>query len=160
MSATAPTTFEIFYGQRVSEVAAVAAPTVVTVTTVITSMKVMTLPATLTGGKNEGPYDPSASSTTLTTFRNKHLLLTASEVAPTLDASLATSTKLVGTRTGGNNYSGYDPSATSTKPRGTKIGGITNYTTVQTPPATSTKPTGTMMEGITNYTTVTASAVA
>ncbi|KAH6878326.1 concanavalin A-like lectin/glucanase domain-containing protein [Alternaria rosae] len=121
VSATAPTTFEILYGQRVSEVAAVAAPTVVTGTTVITSTKVMTLPATLTGGKNEGPYNPSASSTTLTPFRNKRLLLTASEVAPTLDASSTTSTKVVGTRTGGNNYSGYDPSAASTKPRGTKI---------------------------------------
>ena len=161
-SPTAPTTFEILYGQRVSEVAPEAAPAVVTVTTVITPTKVMTLPATLTGGRNMSPYDPSASSTTLITFHNKRLLLTVSEAAPALEASSATSTKPVGTRTGGNNYIGYDPSATSTsaKPTGTRIGGITNYTTVQTPRASSTKPIGTTMDGITNYTTATASAVA
>jgi len=161
-SPTAPTTFEILYGQRASQVAPEAAPAVVTVTTVITSTKVMTLPATLTGGKNMSPYDPSESSTTLITFHNKRLLLTASEAAPVFEASSATSTKPVGTTTGGKYYSGYDPSATPTsaKPTGTRIGGITNYTTVQTPRASSTKPIGTTMDGVTNYTTVTASAVA
>lgn len=78
----------------------------ITVTTVITIMKVMTLPVTLTGGNNYGPYDPSTAAVkpTGTTIGGINYV--------PFDPS-ATSIKLVGTTTGGINYSPYDPLATS-----------------------------------------------
>jgi hypothetical protein len=135
VSAAAPTTFASFYGKRLSEMALVAAPTVVITTVFITSTKVMTLPATLTGGNNYGPYDPSAPtivSTALLAFHKKRFSMMASEAAPSLDTPSTTSAKPIGTRTGGINYGPYDPSATSAKPIGTRTEGVTNYTTVQT----------------------------
>ncbi|KAG9189563.1 hypothetical protein G6011_06431 [Alternaria panax] len=108
-SATVPTTLTSFYGKHLSALASEADSGVVVVTTFITTTKIMTLPATLTGGKNYSGYDLSAPS-----------------VKPT------------GTTIGGIHYSPYDPSATPSKPIGTMMDGVTDYTTIQTYRVSST----------------------
>ena len=118
-SATTPIALASFYGKGLSAVT--SNPGVVVMTTIITTTKVMTLPATLTGGDNYSPYDPSAASA-----------------------------KPIGTTIGGINYVPYDPSATSTKPTGTTMEDITNYTTIQTY-CTSSKKAATISNRLTGY---------
>jgi hypothetical protein len=117
-SATTPITLASFYGKGLSAVT--SNPGVVVMTTIITTTKVMTLPATLTGGDNYSPCDPSAASA-----------------------------NPIGTTIGGINYVPYDPSATSTKPTGTIMEDITNYTTIQTY-RTSSKKTATIFNRLTS----------
>ncbi|KAH6851998.1 concanavalin A-like lectin/glucanase domain-containing protein [Alternaria alternata] len=151
-SATTPTTLASFYGKRLPAPASETDPEVVLITTIVTTTKIVTLPATRTGGDNYSPYEPSASRT-LTSSYTGHLSAMASEAAPMTITitTVITITKVMtlpATLTGGNNYGPYDPSTAAVKPTGTTIGGI-NYVPFD-PSVTSIKLVGTTTGGI-NY---------
>ena len=151
-SAPTPTTLASFYGKRLPAPVSETDPEVILITTIVTTTKIMTLPATRTGGDNYSPYEPSASRT-LTSSYTGHLSAMASEAASMAITvtTVITVTKVMSlpaTLTGGNNYGPYDPSTAAVKPTGTTIGGI-NYIPFD-PSVTSIKLVGTTTGGI-NY---------
>ena len=151
-SAPTPTTLASFYGKRLPAPVSETDPEVILITTIVRTTKIMTLPATRTGGDNYSPYEPSASRT-LTSSYTGHLSAMASEAASMAITvtTVITVTKVMSlpaTLTGGNNYGPYDPSTAAVKPTGTTIGGI-NYIPFD-PSVTSIKLVGTTTGGI-NY---------